>query len=629
MKGIIFPNRPVLEFPSELTVSSTRGPAHMAADRIAAPQERKLRLGADLVSGHRLHLAAAALLALLSTASTVAVPLMVRDLVEALSGDEGLVRPVTLMVLVALGGALAATVSGFLLARIGEQMILRLRARVMEHTLRLPLHEVRVQGEGNLVARITSDAMMLRSIVDVGAVQLPLAALTVVFTLVVMSVLDWVLVLITIGSFALAGAAIGFVVVRVRRSVVAQQSALGELAQRFTATLAALPTVKAYRAEHRAAGSLAEDAAELTETTLVSARLQALIGPVMGLGQQIALVSIILGGGARMAAGDLSMPDFTAFLLYLLQLVAPVAFVASGIGQLQAGLAARARFDELLAVPQEADDTTTAAPTPEPAAPAVEFTDVTFAYDGEPVLSGVSFTAPRRGLTALVGRSGAGKSTVLTLVERFLHPESGTLRVLGHDVRAWPLDELRRRVAYVDQSFTLLEGTVRDNLLLGCTEAPDEASGETADNTPDDAALWQALETVSLREAVQQLPEGLDTVLGRATDLSGGQRQRLALARVLLTDADVVLLDEPTSQLDSINEHRLRDLVDDLATTRCVIVVAHRLSTVQHADHVLVMDTGTVLDAGTHAGLMSSCPQYADLVRSQQWTAGQAAPLPA
>ncbi|MFC4465275.1 ABC transporter ATP-binding protein [Streptomyces xiangluensis] len=582
----------------------------MVVDRtVTAPEDRRLRLGADLVSGHRLQLGASALLALLSTAATVAVPLMVRDLVEALSGSRGLLWPVTLMALVAIGGALAATISGFLLARIGEKMILRLRARVMDHALRLPMREVRVQGEGNLVARITSDAMMLRSIVDVGAIQLPLAAITVVFTLVVMSVLDWVLVLITIGSFALAGAAIGFVIVRVRRSIIAQQTALGELAQRFTATLAALPTIKAYRAESRAAGSLGEDAAELTESTLVSARLQSLIGPVMGLGQQIALVSIILGGGARMAADDLSMPDFTAFLLYLLQLVGPVAFVASGIGQLQAGLAARARFDELLAIPQETDGGTTSGLVPDRDAPAVEFGEVSFAYDDEPILTGVSFRAPQRGLTALVGHSGAGKSTVLTLVERFLHPESGSIRVLGHDVHAWPLDQLRKRVAYVDQSFTLLEGTVRDNLLLGC------------DKAPDDAALLEALEAVSLREVVLQLPAGLETVLGRATDLSGGQRQRLALARVLLTDADIVLLDEPTSQLDSINEHRLRDMVDELAKTRCVIVVAHRLSTVQHADHVLVMEAGGVLDSGTHGELLSRCAQYEDLVRSQQWTA--------
>ncbi len=568
-----------------------------------------LRLGADLINGARLQLAVAALLALISTAATLAVPLMVRDLVEALSGTGGLIWPVTLMAAVAIVGALTATVSGYLLARIGEKMILRLRSRVMEHTMRLPLREVRTQGSGNLVARVTSDAMMLRSVIDVGAIQLPLSTLTVVATLVIMSILDWVLVLITVGSFALAGAAIGLVIVRVRRSINAQQTALGELAQRFTATLTSLPTIKAYRAEDRATQALTQDASDLTDSTLYSARLQSLIGPVMGLGQQIALVSIVLGGGARMASGDLTMADFIAFLLFLLQLVAPVAVVASSISQLQAGLAARSRFDELLSLPQEATGTATTSPVPVQDAPGVEFADVAFAYDDEPILGNLTFSAPRRGLTALVGHSGAGKSTVLTLIERFMHADHGTIRLLGHNLHDWPLDDLRRRVAYVDQTFTLLEGTVRENLLLG------------SDTTLSDDVLLDALEAVALRDEVLRLPDGLDTVLGRATDLSGGQRQRLALARVLLTDADVVLLDEPTSQLDSINEQRLRDLVTQLAQDRAVVVVAHRLSTVQHADHVLIMQSGHALDAGTHQELLSRCPEYQDLVRNQQWSA--------
>ncbi|MGV2917599.1 ABC transporter ATP-binding protein [Streptomyces alfalfae] len=572
-------------------------------------EHRGVHFRADLIRGNGVQLGLVAFIALLSTAATLAVPLMVRDLVSALSGTDGLLWPVTWMVLVAVGGALASALSGYLLARIGERMILKLRARVMDHALRLPLQTVRAQGVGNLVARITSDAMLLRSIVDVGAIQLPLAAVTVIFTLVVMSLLDWVLVLVTVGCFAVAGAAIGLVLVKVRRSIDQQQTALGELAQRFTSALSALPTIKAYRAEQHAAQVLGKEAAELTDSTLGSARLQSLIGPVMGFGQQIALVAIILGGGARMASGDLSVADFTAFLLYLLQLVAPVALVASGVGQLQAGLAARTRFDDLLALPQEADDATGQAPVPIKDAPSVEFIRVSFSYDEGPVLTDVSFAAPRRGLTAIVGHSGAGKSTVLTLVERLMHTDTGTIRVFGHDVNDWSLDELRRRVAYVDQSFTLLEGTVRDNLLLG------------SDATPDDSTLLNALDAVSLRQDVLRLPEGLDTALGRAVDLSGGQRQRLALARALLTDADVVLLDEPTSQLDSLNEQRLRDIVADVAKDRSVIVVAHRLSTVQHAHHVLVMEAGRVIDGGTHSELLDRCAQYAELVSSQQWSA--------
>ncbi|MQS12991.1 ABC transporter ATP-binding protein [Streptomyces kaniharaensis] len=566
----------------------------------------RIRLWTDLLRGDRLKLAGAALLALVSTGTTLAVPIVVKDVLTAFAQHSGLLKPVSVMVGLALVGAVTAAVSGRQLARLGEFLILRLRDRVMAHALRLPLTTVRAAGPGNLVARITSDAMVLRSIVDVGVVQLPIAVLTVVSTLVVMALLDWVLVLVTIGSFALAGAVIGVVMIRVRRNFVTQQTALGELAQRFTAALDALPTVKAYRAETRVANHLSDEAQRLTTCALDGARLQSLITPVLNLGQQLALVSVILGGGARIADGHLGVPEFAAFLLYLLQLVAPVTVVATGVGRLQAGRAAQERFDELLALPAEEGGEEAAGRTePVAGAAAVEFTDVSFAHGAQPVLRGLSFAAPARGLTALVGASGAGKSTVLSLTDRFDTAQTGLIRVLGRDVHDWPLPELRRRVAYVDQAFTLLEGTVRENLELGSAEPL------------GDAVLLDTLDRVGLRQDVLRLPDGLDTVLGRATDLSGGQRQRLALARVLLTDADVILLDEPTSQLDAINEQRLRDLVDSLAETRAVVVVAHRLSTVLHADRVVLLDAGSVVDAGPHEDLLARCPRYQDLVTSQ------------
>ncbi|MER7580824.1 ABC transporter ATP-binding protein [Kitasatospora sp. NPDC097691] len=575
-----------------------------------------IRLWADLLRGDRWKLAGAALLALVSTGTALAVPIVVKDVLTAFARHSGLLEPVSIMVGLALAGAVTATVSGRQLARLGEFLILRLRDRVMAHTLRLPLTTVRAEGPGNLVARITSDAMVLRSIVDVGVVQLPIAALTVLSTLVVMALLDWVLVLVTIGSFALAGAIIGLVMVRVRRNFATQQTALGELAQRFTAALDALPTVKAYRAETRVAGHLSDEAQRLTARALDGARLQSLISPVLNLGQQLALVSVILGGGARIADGHLGVPEFAAFLLYLLQLVAPVTVVATGVGRLQAGRAAQQRFDELLALPAEEGPADTAGRIepvagaavrmePVAGAAAVEFTDVSFAHGAHPVLRGLSFSASARGLTALVGASGAGKSTVLSLTDRFDTARSGLIRVLGRDVHDWPLRELRRRVAYVDQTFTLLEGTVRENLELGY----DEPLGDTA--------LLDALDRVGLREDVLRLPDALDTVLGRATDLSGGQRQRLALARALLGDADVLLLDEPTSQLDAINEQRLRDVVDSLAGSRAVVVVAHRLSTVLHADRIVLLDAGAVVDTGTHEELLERCSRYRDLVAGQ------------
>lgn len=577
----------------------------------APPPARQVRIGADLLRDNRLQLVAALVLALAATAGTLAVPLLVKDIIGTFGQDKSVTRPVTWMALAALGSAGASAASAYLLSRTGEFMVLRLRQRVMEHTMRLPMLTVRTQGAGNLVARVTSDAMLLRAVIDVGLVQLPLAALTVIFTLVVMAILDWMLVLITIGSFALAGAAIAWVLIRVRRNILDQQDAVGDLAQRFTAYLSALPTIKAYRSEHRSAQQLGATAHQLTGTSLIGARLQMWITPVMGLGQQVALVAVIIGGGSRIASAELSVPSFAAFLLYLLQLVAPVTVVATGVGRLQAGLAARARFNDLFALKTETEHSPAhhRALEPAPGTPAVVFNKVSFSYTGAPVLQELTFTAPRTGLTALVGPSGAGKSTCLNLIDRFMHADGGSIDVLGHPLADWPLEELRGRVVYVDQQFTLLEGTVRDNLQLGRSEPV----GETA--------LADALQAVGLLRDISSLPDGLDTFLGRENDLSGGQRQRLALARALLTDADIVLLDEPTSQMDSINEKRFRQVVDDLAATRAVLVVAHRLSTVQHAEHVVMLSGGTLTDAGTHRVLMDRCSPYRDLVTSQSMQA--------
>ncbi|UFQ16864.1 MULTISPECIES: ABC transporter ATP-binding protein [Streptomyces] len=573
-----------------------------------SPQHpRRLRLLGELSRGHILQISLAVLLSLVATAATLAVPLLVRELIDALARRESILRWLAVMVPLALTGALAASFSGYLLAKTGEQFILRLRGRVMEHTLRMPLKAVRAAGAGNLVARITSDAALLRSVIDVGVVQLPVAVVTALATLVFMALLDWMLVLLTLAVFAVAGSAIWLLLRRVRQGFEGIQTATGALAQRFTTVLSSLVTVKAHRAETSTSASLTRDAEHITDGMISAARLQSVVIPVMSLGQEVALACIVIAGGARISHGDLSLSDFIAFLLYLLQLVTPITIMVMGLGRLQTGLAAKARFEDLLSTPVEAAGEPGAA-RPDAGGDAVVFDRVSFGYDGEPVLREVSLRVPRRGLTAVVGHSGAGKSTLLTLIERFEDASSGSITVLGQDVRDWPLDALRSRIGYVDQSFTLLEGTVRENLLLG-----------HRDSNTDDAALMSALAEVGMADVVRALPNSLDTVIGREVDVSGGQRQRIALARALLQSSDLVLLDEPTSQLDSLNEMRLRDVIDTLARDRSVLVVAHRLSTVMHADHVIVLKDGTVAETGTHSELMANSSHYRDLVEGQHW----------
>ncbi|MGW4803658.1 ABC transporter ATP-binding protein [Kitasatospora sp. NPDC004272] len=584
----------------------------MAVDRsprttpsVADPS--RLRLRRELTS-HPVRLACALLLALGATAAGLSLPLLVQEVVADFSAHRPLGPDLLLMCAAAVAGALAQTGSGFLLARIGERLAYRLRTRLMEHTLRLPLAVVRAQGVGELAARITSDALLLRQVVEV-ATQLPLAALTVLATLLVMVWIDWVLTLVTVAALGVLTVMVLLIVRRMKGNVTGQQDAVGRIAQRFTATLDALTTVKAYRAEPVAARALAADAERLRVVSLQGARLSALVPAALTLGNQFAMIAVILTGGARLAAGDLQVGAFAAFLLYLLQTVPAVSTLATGFGRLQAGLAARDRCNDLLDLLPEADplDTSRPTPAPVPGAPAVVFRGVGYTHAGatEAALRGVSFTTARTGLTAVVGASGAGKSTTLALIDRFVHPSSGSITVLGHDADHWPLDALRARIAYVDQAFTLLEATVRENLQLGRR------------STATDHDLDAALEAVGLGEDIARLPQGLDTPIGREADLSGGQRQRMALARALLSDAEIILLDEPTSQLDGLNEQRFRSIVGRLAATRAVIVVAHRLSTVQDAQHVVVMSRGAVLDAGDHRTLLGRCAPYRDLVASQ------------
>lgn len=549
----------------------------------------------------------AVVLALLAAATSLLNPLVVRALVAALGNGSSLVKPFVLLAVLVLGGAACSAWSSFLLGRVGELGIRQLRTSIAAHVLRLPLKSIRTAGTGELVARVTNDAAQLRSVIDVGVTTLPVSVVVVAVSLVVMGLLDWVLLLIVIGTFAVAGTAIAVFVRGVRRGATGQQVAVGRLAATLTSALGSVAMIKAYRAEDSAADAVDADAGDAARASISADRSQACISPFMGLGQQIAIIGVIAGSGARLASGSLSAPNFVAFLMYLFQLIAPLTVLASGVARVQVGLSALGRIREVLGLPQEDRGAASEPRAVQPlhSVPVLSLRGVNAAYDAQQVLTDVDLDVAPRGMTALVGPSGAGKTTVLALAERFVAPTSGAVLLHGHDVTQWPLASVRRRVALVDQQCTLLEDTVRVNLCLG------------RDGPADDHDVWAALDDVGMRDVVEQLPDGLDTIVGGAVDLSGGQRQRLALARALLSDADLLLLDEPTSQLDGLNERRLVSVLDRLGRDRAVLVVAHRLSTVRDAGHIVVLEDGHAVGSGTHTSLMSTCPAYSALVHGQ------------
>lgn len=549
--------------------------------------------------------AAGALLSVAVAAASLAMPLVVSELITAVATHDGLSPWLPLLGGLALVCALGAGAQAVIVARVAENLVRRIRDALVWRTLRMPVRDVGRLGAGDLTSRLTADTSQFRGALDIGLGQLPQAALLVVGTLAAMVYLDPVLLAVAAVAFVAAALVIRWLYRGLQATAVDHQTHLGILAQGYAGALGALPTVKALRAEPHLGDRLGRDTRRAADSGVAYAWRQAFLSPVTALAQQFALVGVIVVGATRIESGALSFADLAAFLLYLLQVVTPVSVVAMGLGRLKSGMAIRARFDELLDAPLEAEPGAGTVPGRGAAAPGVEFDRVAFAYDGQPVLDGVSFTAPAIGMTAVVGPSGAGKTTALKLVERFERPAAGQVRVAGLDVADWDLEALRGVLGYVDQDSTMLGDTIRANLVVG------------AGREVSDEELVRHLDQVGLAGLVADLPDGLDTRLDAGFELSGGQRQRLAITRALVGGASVVLLDEPTSQLDGLSEDRFRRLAEELAQRCCVVVVAHRLSTVRNASQIVVLENGRVAGVGSHRQLLDECDLYAHLVASQ------------
>ncbi|MFC8358903.1 ABC transporter ATP-binding protein [Streptomyces griseorubiginosus] len=565
------------------------------------------RLLLDYVRPHRWTLLAGALLSLLTGVTGLLLPLVARELIEDLSHDRTITWALVAMSALVIANAAVGGLGSYVLRRTAESVVLGARRALSSYLLRLRITAVDRTEPGDLMARITSDTTLLREVTTDSLVGLGTGGLTLVATVVMMALVDPVLLGVTLAVILAAGTVLGVIVPRINRASRQAQDAVGLMGASLERILGALRTVKASGAEHREERTLHAAAEESWRQSVRAAKWSAAAGNTAGLAMQIAFITVLAAGGARVATGAIGVGTLVAFLLYVFYLMSPIQQVVGAITQYQTGAAALARIQEALRLP--AEPAAPAAPLPaagaEPAA--VAFADVRFRYaDDLPyVHHGVSFEVPARGLTAFVGPSGAGKTTVFSLIERFYDPESGVVTLDGRDLAEWELPHLRSAIGYVEQDAPVLSGSLRENLLLGNPDAAEDA-------------VTRVLKTTRLDGLVARLPAGLETLVGhRGTKLSGGERQRVAIARALLRRPRLLLLDEATSQLDAVNEAALRDTVADVARTTTVLVVAHRLSTVTTADRIVVMDAGRVRAVGTHRELVAGDPLYAELAATQ------------
>lgn len=584
---------------------------------------------------HRWTVALGALFTLVGAATGLAQPLATKALVERLGADESITGLLLLLSALVVCGAAVGSVGSYVLERTAESVVLVARRNLIGRLLRLRVPEVERTQPGDLMSRVTSDTTLLRSVTTSSIVSAATGGLTFLATIVLMGLMDPVLLGVTLGVIVLIGGSVGFVMPKIAQATKQSQEAIGAISAVLERTFGAFRTVKASGAEAREAAVVESAAQEAWRHGVRSAKWQAVAGSSVGLAVQMSFLAVLGIGGARVASGAISVATLIAFLLYLFYLIDPISQLVGAVTEYQAGSAAVARIAE--AERLEVEETgqapapatgrraeagrpgvsgrpavsgppaDTSRPTVSGRPARVTFEGVTFRYRQELpyVHHGVDFEVPGGGMTAFVGPSGAGKTTVFGLIERFYEVTGGRVLVDGRDVRDWPLAELRASIGYVEQDAPVLAGTLRENLVFAAPDATDEA-------------IREVLVRTRLDGLVARLPDGLETVVGhRGSKLSGGERQRVAIARALLRRPRLLLLDEATSQLDAVNELALRDAVADAARETTVLVVAHRLSTVTLADRIVVMDAGKVRAVGTHTDLVAGDALYGELAATQ------------
>jgi ATP-binding cassette subfamily B protein/ATP-binding cassette subfamily C protein len=551
------------------------------------------------VAGRRRAIGVAAVATLAASGLGMAQPLVVRRVIAAASAPGAGAGPapvdwaaVGVLAALFVGQALVQTVTRYALDVTGERVALDLRVDLVHSLLRLRMPLYDRYRVGDLIARAGTDTAALRRVVCDGVTEAVTGVIGTATAVALMIWLDWVLFLLVAVLIAGAGVAALAVMGGLRTASLHGQQATGAMTAELERALSAIRTVRASQAEERETDRITELARAAYAAGVRTAKLDAVVGTAGRLAVNGSFLVVLLVGGLRVAAGSTPVADLVAFLLFLLYLAGPVGALFTAASAVQQGSGALHRIDEIRALGLESDDGTDRANGDRAAIvrsshpggpPALEFRDVWFGYDpSRPVLRGVSFRIPARGHVALVGRSGAGKSTVFALAERFYEPDAGLILAAGVDVRGIDRTTHRAYIGLVEQHAPVLHGTLRENVTYAEPDASDDRISE-------------AIDLANLTELVRRLPDGLDSQVGdHGMTLSGGERQRIALARALLCRPRLLLLDEPTAHLDPGNEAALHQAIRRIAADHAILVIAHRATTIHAADQVLALDEGKV-----------------------------------
>lgn len=565
-------------------------------------------LAKAIIWAQRSKLAVGLLLLLVDRTAGLVVPLAPKVLLDEVVGRaRGDLLPwiAAAVVVAAVVQASAAFGLQRVLGLSAEWVVLGWRRRIMARVTRMPAAYLDGTQSGVLLSRIMDDAAATQNLVGAQLVRWASNVVTALAALVALLWIEWRMTLLALAFAALPGLGLDLAHRRLRPLFRERGELRAEVAGRLAQTLSGIRVVKAYAAERREQLVFTRGLHRLHRVMSQTTNRRGAMGAVAAVVSSGVIAIVVVMGGRSILAGRMTLGDFGSYVAFALMFAAPLLDLPEIATRVTETLADLDRVRAVEAVRVE-DDGDRARQAVGDVRGAIAFEGVSFAYrPGAPVLQDVSFRAPPGTTTAIVGPSGAGKSTILALLMAFYRPTAGKITIDGRDLADLRTRDWRKRLAVVLQDDFLFDGTMAENIALarpGATRQEIEAASRTA----------------HCEEIVRALPDGLDTVVGeRGLLLSGGQRQRVSLARAILADAPVVLLDEATSSLDSESENAVRDAMRSLARGRTVLVIAHRLSTVRGADQILVIDRGRLVERGTHEELMDRSGRYRAMHEAQ------------
>ena len=571
----------------------------------------------ELVANKRKAFFLVLLLGAISSLLTLFQPYLISDMIE--NANTGSVDKTAIILLLGIlfGSTVITTLQYYVLQRISEEAVFRSRKDLIRHVLQLPISSYSKWSSGDILSRMTGDTAKLRAGIVQFSVCISSGLILAIGASIGLLVKDARMFIITLGAIAISFIGIMIMSGIIQKASYRAQKAMGHLNSTVGRSILGIRTIRAANETGNEIEKAVSEAGHLKTLCLRLAKYQAVMTPVSNLGLQICGIVIIGIGGYRVSTGSMTIAELTSFVLLLYIAFAPFQQIFSAFSSIADALGSYARIKEITELPVESQfDVLSDCRKPEGGS-AIEFRNVTFSYtpyvlgqdnqefDENIILRDVSFSIPKGECTAIVGPSGAGKSTVLQLIERFYELNKGTILVDGLDYHFISRELLRNKIVYVEQNAPLLPGTFYDNMRLGNPNATE-------------VDCLYALEKVNLSYLLERSKDGLHQIIDETgTSLSGGEKQRIAMARALLSDADIILLDELTSNLDSINEKIIKDVVEELRKTKTIIMVAHRLSTTVNADTIYVLEHGRIVGKGTHNELLHTVPLYRELAKEQ------------